>query len=106
MTQETDALRSTLTAITHGVALRVKVVPGASRTQVVGVLGDRLKIAVAAPPDAGKANDAACQLLGKVLGIPRRDVRIASGQSQPFKTIELAGVSLDNVADRLGQTIG
>ena len=36
----------------------VKVVPRASRDEVVGWLGDRLKIKIAAPPQDGRANDA------------------------------------------------
>ena len=48
-------LSSILSASGDGTRVRVKVVPGASRTKVVGVLGDRLKVAVAAPPEGGKA---------------------------------------------------
>ncbi len=36
------------------VCVRVKVVPGASRSEVVGVHGDRLRVRIAAPPEAGK----------------------------------------------------
>ena len=42
--------------------LEVKVVPGASRSEVTGWLGDSLKIRVAAPPERGKANAAVVRM--------------------------------------------
>jgi uncharacterized protein (TIGR00251 family) len=49
--------------------LSVKVVPGSSRNQIVGSLGDALKIKVMAPPEKGKANEAVVELLSMKLGI-------------------------------------
>ena len=40
----------------QGYVLRLMVVPGAQRTQVVGLYGDRLKLRLAAPPEKGAAN--------------------------------------------------
>jgi uncharacterized protein (TIGR00251 family) len=66
-------------------------VPGASRSEIAGILGDRLKIRVAAPPEAGKANRALIELLRGWLGV--RDVEIASGASSPEKTVVVLGLS-------------
>lgn len=84
-----------------GVAIRVKVVPGASRSRIVGVLGDRLKVAVAAPPEDGKANAAVCGLLAEAMGVSARDVRVSAGMSQPRKTITVAGVTCEQAAERI-----
>jgi uncharacterized protein len=66
-------------------------VPGASRSEIVGVLGNRLKVRVAAPPEAGKANRAVIELLRGWLGV--REVEIASGASSPEKTVLVLGLS-------------
>ena len=74
------------------VLLRVKVVPGASRSKIAGLLGDRIKIAVAAAPEDGKANEALCELLAKTLSLPRRNVIVTQGHTQPRKTLLIQGV--------------
>ena len=45
------------------VLIRVKVVPGASRAGIAGVLGDRLKVRVSAPAEGGRANKAVCAVI-------------------------------------------
>lgn len=70
----------------------VKAVPGAKKDEIVGRLGDRLKVRVSAPPEGGKANAAICELIAAALGIKARDVRIVSGQSRAEKTVEVDGV--------------
>jgi uncharacterized protein (TIGR00251 family) len=69
--------------------LDVKVVPGASRTEIVGPLGNRLKVRVAAPPEDGKANLALVELLREWLGT--RDVEIVAGFSNAEKTVRVSG---------------
>jgi len=94
-----DAL--TIVATAQGVEFTVKVVPGASRTRVVGVLGDALKVAVAAPPEAGKANAAVVALLAGVLGAKKGDVTIIRGHTQPLKRIAVADVTPEQARARL-----
>ena len=72
------------------IELRIKVVPGASRSEIAGVLGDRLKIRVAAPPEQGKANRAVIELLKEWLETP--DVEIVAGRSGAEKTVRIRGV--------------
>lgn len=90
----------------QAVLLHVKVVPNASRTKMSGMLGDRVKVAVAAPPEAGKANQALCDLFAQLLEVPRRQVRVAIGPSQPHKTVAIEGLDADAVATRLCEAGG
>lgn len=81
--------------------LAVKVVPNASRDQIVGWLGDHLKIRLQAPPEAGRANKRLCQTLAQYLGLPGNAVTIASGSSHQRKIVEICGLDLSEVRHRL-----
>ena len=81
--------------------LHVKVVPGASRNRVVGILGDALKVQVAAAPEKGKANEAVRAILAAFFGVKIGQVELISGQSQPRKTFLLKGVNDAAVRDKL-----
>jgi uncharacterized protein (TIGR00251 family) len=76
-----------------GIALEVLVQPRASRTAVQGEHGGRLKIALAAPPVDGEANQALVGFLAEALGVRRAQVRIARGQSGRRKTVRVEGAS-------------
>ena len=86
-----------------GCVIAVKVVPGASRDKVAGVLGDCLKIATSAPPEKGKANAAVAAILAKWLGVDKRDVELSSGPTNPRKEFRIAGLSSDAARMRLGE---
>jgi uncharacterized protein (TIGR00251 family) len=83
----------------HGsdVLLWIKAVPGSSRSQISGFLGERLKIRIAAPPEDGKANAAICELLAEALAVKPRDVSIHSGQTHQEKVIRIAFATADDV---------
>ena len=82
--------------------LKVKVVPGASRSGVAGWLGETLKVRVSAPPERGRANAAVEQVLATALDLPRDRVRIVAGASSPRKLVEIADLSEAEVLRRLG----
>ena len=84
-----------------GVELDVKVVPGASRSAVVGMLGKRLKVTVAAPAEGGKANKAVCVLIAKQVGVSKSAVSVVSGHTRPEKVILVMGVTAAQVRSGL-----
>ena len=85
-----------------GVSFPVRVQPRASRTAIVGVLGDALKIAVAAPPVEGKANAAVVRFFSELLEVPRSSVEIVSGGASRNKVVRVDGVTAEFVLGRLG----
>jgi hypothetical protein len=85
------------------VLIAVKAVPGARRDEIVGPLGERLKVRVSAPPEGGKANRAICELLAGALGVKPREVTIVRGQSSPEKSLRVEGIDATEAARRLGQ---
>ena len=82
-----------ITSHDDGVELRVKVVPGSSRDRVAGVWDTALRVAVAAPPEGGKANARVIRLLAGVFGVGRGAVTITHGLTQPVKRVRIAGLS-------------
>jgi uncharacterized protein (TIGR00251 family) len=94
----------TLAVTAHGAAVRfpVKVVPGAARERIAGLLGTALKIQVTAPPEHGKANAALCDLLARTLALPKSAVRVVQGLASPRKTVEVKGLEPAVLLARLG----
>ncbi len=84
-----------------GIRLRLRVQPGARKTAIVGEHGDALKLAVQAPPEDGRANDAVIELLAETLGLKRSAITLVSGQTRRDKIVEIAGLSADQVRGRL-----
>jgi uncharacterized protein len=87
---------------TGGVAFAVKVHPRAKKNAITGELGDALKVSLTAPPIEGRANEACVEFFAKLLKVPRSSVTIASGQTSRHKVIRVAGLTAQQVQDRLG----
>ena len=85
----------------QGTRLKLRVVPGASRDRVVGVLGDALKICVSAAPEKGKANKRIVAMLAAWLGVAGRDVQVVSGETARDKRVLVVGLSTTELRNRL-----
>ena len=84
-------MTSAVTPLAAGIRLAIRLQPRASRNQVVGMMGDRLKIALTAPPVEGAAN-AACQAyLAELFGVSKGSVRLVGGEKSRDKLWEIAG---------------
>ena len=84
--------------------LMIKVVPGASKSEIAGWMGEWLRIRIAAQPEKGKANRALEKLLAESLGISSQAVRLQTGATSPRKVVEIEGLSREEIIDRLGKS--
>ena len=69
--------------------ITVQIVPRASKTEIVGMYGDALKIRLNAPPVDGKANQALITFLSEHYNVPSRNISIVSGTTSRRKIIEI-----------------
>jgi len=75
------------------------VVPGARRSEIVGLHAGALRVRVAAPAEEGKANRAAAGLVAEALGGRRGEV--VSGAGARRKQVLVRGVSGEQAGERL-----
>jgi uncharacterized protein (TIGR00251 family) len=80
----------------------VKIHPRAKQNAITGEIGDALKVSLTAPPVDGKANAACIVFFAKLLKVPRSSVTIAAGQTSPNKVIRVAGLTAQQVQERIG----
>jgi len=84
-----------------GVILEVFVTPRAKRSQVVGLHGGFPKIALAAPPIEGRANEALLDFLKELLGVSGRDLTLLRGDTSRRKAILIRGITPERVVQLL-----
>jgi len=87
-----------LSTLTDGtVLIRLHVQPKASKSRIVGLHDDCLKIAIAAPPVEGKANKGVVKFLAHTLGLPGRDVSVQSGAQSRRKVVAVRALDATEI---------
>ena len=87
------------------VLLQIRVIPRAKRSEIAGVRGEAWLVRLQAPPVEGAANEELISVLAKVLGIPKRDVTIVSGERSREKRVRVANLDPSIVHGRLNQAM-
>jgi uncharacterized protein len=86
--------------------LTVRVQAGARRVGLRGLRADgSLVLAVGAPPEDGRANQAVAELLGETLGVRARDIEIVRGARSRTKLIEVQGLEERELMQRLERAL-
>jgi len=78
---------------TSALTIDILVVPRASRTTVGSMVGDRLRVAVTAPPVDGAANAAVIEAVAEAFGVRRAAVTIVRGEHGRRKTVRIEGAT-------------
>ena len=85
--------------IDGGVRVDILVVPNASRTEIVGMHGDRVRVRLSSPPDKGKANKELASLLTAATGAS--SAIVVFGSTSRRKTVDLSDVGTAAVESAL-----
>jgi hypothetical protein len=83
------------------VTFAVLVVPRASKNQIVGVVGEAIKIRLTAPPVEGKANAALIDFLAATLNVRRAQIEIVTGETSRHKRVRVRGVTAREIENKL-----
>ncbi len=86
-----------------GIILPVRASPGAKRDSLAGEHAGALKIAVSAPPDKGKANEAIIEVLSETLDVPKSNITLITGATSRQKKFRIEGIDRETLLGKLKQ---
>jgi uncharacterized protein (TIGR00251 family) len=94
-----------ITAHAEGSVIGVRAQPGARKNGVAGEHNGLLKVAVTAPADKGRANDALVVVLAAALGVKRSQIELISGPTSREKKYLIRGISLADLERRVAEML-
>jgi len=83
------------------VIINVRVIPRASKSEIVGIHDGALKIRISAPPVDGAANVEIVRFLAKTFGVSKGDVFILSGETSKNKRIKIENLSKSSFEEKI-----
>ncbi len=83
----------------------IRVSPSAPRTELRGVFGERLKLAVNAPPEDNRANKEVEAALAEWLGVRRDQVKVCKGHASRDKVVAFAGLTEETLRRAIAAAI-
>jgi uncharacterized protein (TIGR00251 family) len=85
----------------EGCILSVRAQPGARRNAILGEHGGALRVAVTAPPDKGRANDAIIEVLADALDLKRAQIDLISGPTSRQKRFLVRNMTAEALRNKL-----
>lgn len=87
------------------VRLAVKVIPRASKNQLVGWINGELKVKLKSIPEKGRANKELIDFLAKVLDLSKSQIHLTSGQTSQHKELQFEGISQEHLDERVSSLL-
>ena len=84
------------------IALRVH--PGATRNEVVGIDNGVWRLKIAAVPKQGRANRELVDFLSKILATSKSRINIVKGRTARNKLVAISGLSQEDITRRLARS--
>ena len=81
--------------------IKLIVKPNSAKNFIEGAYLDRIKIRIASPPEKGKANRELIKFISEKLEIPKKNIKIISGERSHYKVLEIIDSSNDDLASKL-----
>ncbi|GAB62003.1 MAG: YggU family protein [Candidatus Jettenia sp.] len=90
-----------ITPTNSGVILSIRTQPRSSKNRIIGEYGGRLKLAVTAIAEKGKANKAIIELLADTFHVRESSIHIISGESSRDKRLMIEGLTPEDLKSLL-----
>ena len=81
----------------NAIIFSVRVVPRASKSEIVGEHDGALKVRIASPPVDGAANAELIKLLAKTFVVSTSQIEIIAGQTSKIKQIKITKIGAENL---------
>ncbi len=94
-----------LTLVDGAVRLAIHAKPRAKKSKVVGVHGDALSVAIAAPPVDGAANDEVVRFLATLFDVAPQDVALVRGGAARMKLVAIGGTTVEAVRKAIADAL-
>ena len=96
-----DLRNFNITDASRGAAFTVKIVPKATKTEIVGIQEDgTIKIRLMSPPVEGQANEELIAFLAEFLHVDQGNIEIVAGIDSRKKLVSVLNVQAEDI-DRL-----
>ncbi len=81
----------------NGLILKVYVVPRSSKSEIIGIYNDCLKIKLKSPPVDNAANEELIKFLAEKLKMPKKNIEIIKGYNQKKKIVSIERYGLNDL---------
>jgi uncharacterized protein (TIGR00251 family) len=92
------------TETTAGLTFKVRVVPRASRSEMVGEYDGALRVRLAAAPVENAANEELIRLLSRIFKVNRKAIEIKGGHASKLKYVSVSGMGSQALLDLVART--